>query len=65
LDQLHNNPDQINEFPYQDYHLTASHKNFLSVEKSYGYDTFENKIDFYLEPAGLIEGGVYDDKGNP
>lgn len=65
LDQLHNNPDQINEFPYQDYHLTASHKNFLSVEKSYGHDTFENKIDFYLEPAGLIEGGVYDDKGNP
>ena len=37
----------------------------MSAEKSYGYDTFENKIDFYLEPAGFIEGVVYDDKGNP
>jgi hypothetical protein len=64
LDQLHNDPDQINEFPYQDYHLTASHKNFMSAVKYYGHDTFETKIDFYLEPAGLIEGVVYDDKGN-
>lgn len=64
LDQLHNDPDQINEFPYQDYHLTATHKNFMSTAKYYGHDTFENKIDFYLEPAGLIEGVVYDDKGN-
>ncbi len=65
LDQLHNDPDQISEFPYQDYHLTATHKNFMSTVKYYGHDTFENKIDFYLEPAGLIEGVVYDDKGNP
>jgi|GEM_PF-3967151 len=65
LDQLHNDPDQINEFPYQDYHLTAIHKNFMPAEKYYGHDTYENKIDFYLEPAGLIEGVVYDDKGNP
>lgn len=65
LDQLHNDPDQINEFPYQDYHLTATHKNFMSAVKYYGHDTFENKIDFYLEPAGLIEGVVYDDKANP
>lgn len=65
LDQLHNDPGQINEFPYQDYHLTATHKNFMSAEKSYGHDTFENKIDFFLEPAGFIEGVVYDDKGNP
>jgi hypothetical protein len=65
LDQLHNDPDQINEFPYQEYHLTASHKNFMSAVKYYGHETFENKIDFYLESAGLIEGVVYDDKGNP
>ncbi|NJD54725.1 MAG: carboxypeptidase regulatory-like domain-containing protein [Candidatus Methanoperedens sp.] len=64
LDKLHNDPDQIDRFPYQDYHLTTTHKNFMSAVKYYGYDTFENKIDFYLEPAGLIEGVVYDDKGN-
>lgn len=64
LDQLNNDPDQIDRFPYQDYHLTTTHKNFMSAEKSYGPDTFENKMDFYLEPAGLIQGVVYDDKGN-
>ena len=64
LDQLNNDPDQINRFPYQDYHLTTTHKNFMPAVKSYGPDTFENKIDFYLEPAGLIQGVVYDDKGN-
>jgi len=62
LHQLHNDP--VKQFPYQDYHLTAIHKNFMSDVKYYGHDTFENKIDFYLESAGLIEGVVYDDKGN-
>jgi hypothetical protein len=63
LDQLHNDP--IKQFPNQEYHLTAIHKNFISSEKNFGHDTFENKIDFYLEPGGLIKGVVYDNKANP
>jgi hypothetical protein len=63
LDQLHNDP--INQFPYLEYQLTSIHKNFMSAEKYYGHDTFEKKMDFYLEPAGLLEGVVYDDKANP
>jgi len=63
LPQLHNDPNQ--QFPYQEYHLKTINNNFISSIKDYGHYTFENKIDFNLEPGGLIKGVVYDDKGNP
>ena len=63
LRQLHNDPKR--EFPYQEYTLTAIHKNFISDGRYYGHANFNKNIDFYLKPGGIVKGVVYDNNSNP